>query len=203
MKVFAALLLTMLWDSTGVQSIRPLVSTDSVDTDADDPAIWINQSNPEKSLILGTCKGGGLYAFDLSGKLLQVVRGLKHPNNVDVEYGFEVAGKPVDIAVMTEREAGALRIFAVDASGMRDISGLTGVFAGESGERAAPMGIALYKSPKDGAIYAFVSRKDGPSEGYIWQYRLSADANGKVNLTKVRELGHGISGRAREPGGGR
>jgi 3-phytase len=63
------------------------------------------------------------------------------------------------------------------------------VFAGESGDRKAPMGVGLYLRPKDGALFAFVSRKFGPADGYLWQYRVEADAQGGVKLTKVRELG--------------
>src|SRR5688572_27863154 len=72
-------------DSTTV--IKPLYVTDSVQFDTDDPAIWINAANPAQSLVIGTDKNenGGLYVFDLKGKILQskVVHGLKRPNNVD------------------------------------------------------------------------------------------------------------------------
>ncbi|MFA7227720.1 MAG: phytase, partial [Melioribacteraceae bacterium] len=48
--------------------IKPVVVTDSVKYDTDDPAIWINPSDPSKSLILGTDKDsdGALYVFDLN-----------------------------------------------------------------------------------------------------------------------------------------
>jgi len=51
------------------------------------------------------------------------------------------------------------------------------------------MGIALYKRPRDGAIFAIVSRKEGPREGYLWQYRLTDDGAGRVRAAKVREFG--------------
>ena len=63
------------------------------------------------------------------------------------------------------------------------------VFEGEAGDSALPMGIALYKRPADGAIFAIVSRKTGPSGSYLWQYRLSDDGDGHVTGTKVREFG--------------
>ena len=37
---------------------------------ADDPAIWIHPTQPEKSRVLGTNKKQGLLAYDLDGKLL-------------------------------------------------------------------------------------------------------------------------------------
>jgi myo-inositol-hexaphosphate 3-phosphohydrolase len=49
------------------------------------------------------------------------------------------------------------------------------------------MGISLYKD-KSNAVYAFVGRKTGPAEGYIYQYQLIASEN-SVSAVKVRALG--------------
>jgi 3-phytase len=49
-------------------NVVPVLATDTTPTDTDDPAIWYNSANPEKSLILGTDKGdsiGGIFVFDL------------------------------------------------------------------------------------------------------------------------------------------
>jgi 3-phytase len=112
---------------------------------------------------------------------------------VDVEYGLTAGGRRTDIAVVTERLQRRLRVFRIapDGSGLQEISSGTGlpVFAGEAGERGAPMGIALYRRPRDGAVFAIVGRKEGPREGYLWQYRLQDDGTGKVRATKVREFG--------------
>lgn len=167
-------------------------ATEPVDGDADDPAVWVHPTDPTKSLIIGTDKGkGALFVFDLDGKRVQRIGGIQRPNNVDVETGFDLGGKPTDLAVVTERGAKRLRVFAIDAAtrNLRDVSGATAVFEGEPGERAAPMGIALYKRPTDGAVFAIVGRKEGPKDGYLWQYRLVANASGKVDLVKVRAFG--------------
>ncbi|HKY35655.1 MAG TPA: phytase [Polyangiaceae bacterium] len=42
-------------------------------TDADDPAIWVNRTHPEWSLVLGTLKDGGLQVYDLRGQVVQTV----------------------------------------------------------------------------------------------------------------------------------
>lgn len=52
-----------------------------------------------------------------------------------------------------------------------------------------PMGIALYRRPGDGAIFAIVSPKAGPKENYLWQYRLQDDGTGRVGATFVRRFG--------------
>ncbi|MGH8246596.1 MAG: phytase, partial [Gammaproteobacteria bacterium] len=131
--------------------------------------------------------------FGLDGKVRQKISDLDRPNNVDVEYGLLAGGRRTDIAVLTERYKKRLRVFAIEAADGRltEISSETGlaVFDGQPGERAAPMGIALYRRPRDGAIFAVVGRKTGPRAGYLWQYRLENEASGKVKATKVREFG--------------
>jgi 3-phytase len=175
--------------------ISPAITTEPVTDDADDPAFWVNPADPAQSLIIGTNKvkapRGALAVFSLDGKLRQTVAGLDRPNNVDIEYGLPLNGAPVDIAVATERLQSQLRIFAVNAQGLRDITSLgkTKVFTDRKGEQAMPMGIALYKRPGDGAIFAIVAPKNGPTDGYLAQYRLSDDGAGKVQATFVRYFG--------------
>jgi 3-phytase len=194
-----AAICAVLLAPTSVLHWQPVCQTSAVQGDADDPAIWINPINPEKSLIIGTDKtGNALYVFDLKGKIVQKIGDILRPNNVDVEYGLLLAGRKTDIAVVTERNAQRLRIFAIDSSRLQlreitDPEGTT-VFDGQEGDSAAPMGIALYRRPKDGAVFAIVSRKKGPSGAYLWQYRLVPTADGRVRLQKVREFGQ-FSGR--------
>eukprot|EP01084_Bolivina_argentea_P056763 103836_1 len=49
--------------------------------DCDDTAIIINETNPSKSLIVGTLKQGGLELYNLQGKLLQHIDAPDPPNN--------------------------------------------------------------------------------------------------------------------------
>lgn len=188
------LLLLALFALQGApHSVRPLLASDPVGTDADDPAIWVNADKPENSLILGTDKteapNGGLYVFNLAGKVVQKIGGIDRPNNVDVEYGFDIGGRKIDIAVLTERKQHRLRIFEIDkASGqLTDISGNTAVLKEETDERSEPMGIGLYRNPS-GVVDAIISPKTGPKDGYLAQYRLTV-RDGKVDATEVRRFG--------------
>jgi 3-phytase len=183
-------------ESTAVE-IKPAGMTEQVADDPDDPAIWVHPSDPARSLIIGTNKvmapGGALVVFGLDGKIRQRVANLDRPNNVDIEYGLSLSGKDTDIAVAAERLKGQLRVFRIEAdgSGIRDVTsmGNTAVFSWRSGEQAAPMGIALFRRPRDGAIFAIVAPKHGPREGYLGQYRLSDDGQGRVKATFVRYFG--------------
>ena len=171
-------------------ALFPVVITEQTPVDSDDPAIWIHPEDPSRSLVLGTDKGGAVVVFDLDGKIIpdRTVTGLQRMNNIDVEYGLPLGDETIDIAVATERPASALRVFHLPEMTAVDNGGIP-VFEGETGDASLPMGIALYKRPTDGAIFAIVSRKTGPSGAYLWQYRLTDDGSGTVVATKVREFG--------------
>lgn len=172
------------------ERISPVFITEQTLNDTDDPAIWYNRSDPEKSLILGTDKGdedGGLYVFDLEGKIIssKAVTGLKRPNNVDVAYDFVYRGKKVDIAVFTERGRNVIRVFALPDMLAIDGGGIS-VFEGES--LREPMGIALFHDSISNQLYAIISRKSGPDSTYLWQYRL-VDSSDIIAGTLVRKFG--------------
>ncbi len=188
---FLLLLFSCGGEQADHERIKPLFVTEKVKHDSDDPAIWINAADTSKSLIIGTDKDqdGALYVFDLEGKIIEekVVYPLQRPNNVDVEYGFRLDGKAIDIAVTTERLTNELRVFKLPEMQAIDNGGIS-VFAGQS--RRAPMGVALYKRASDQQIFAIVGRKDGPTDGtYLWQYLLKDNGEGAVVAEKVRAFG--------------
>ena len=168
--------------SLGRTVLTPVFTTDPVPHDADDPAIWVARDG-SKALIIGTDKQeqtGGLYVFDLKGHIVQSVTGLDRPNNVDVEYGFKLDGKVVDLAVVTERGKKRLRIFAIERKSghLRDVTGNTGVFLNRSGPDAVPMGVSLTEQ-----FIAVVSPKSGPTRNYLGSYRLVAK-RGRVDTVR-------------------
>jgi len=196
--VFSCLIVISVLGCQGTPppDVRPALATDPVTDDPDDPAIYIHPADPGRSLIIATNKvpapKGALVVFGLDGKIRQTIDNLDRPNNVDIEYGLPLGGRPADIAVLTERLKRRLRVFRIEPDGkLTDVSSPAGlnVFEGEQGENGAPMGISLYRRARDGAIFAIVSPKTGPREGYPGQYRLSDDGAGKVKATLVRRFG--------------
>jgi 3-phytase len=168
-------------------------ATERLPNDPDDPAIWVHPTEPERSLIITTVKVaapvGAIAVFGLDGVRRQLITGIDRPNNVDVEYGLTVGQRTVDVAVVTERLRRQLRIFEIPAGGgpLIDRGGIP-VLQGADGEQGAPMGIGLYRRPRDGAIFAIVSPKAGPRTGYLWQYRLNG-VSGAVRADFVRRFG--------------
>lgn len=169
--------------------------TAQLSNDPDDPAIWVHPEDPGRSLILGTMKvaapAGAVVAFGMDGQIRQVISGIDRPNNIDVEYGVQLGGRRVDLAVATERLARRLRIFRIDpAEGhLVDLGGVP-VLDGQDGEAAAPMGVALYRRARDGAVFAIVSPKEGPRQNYLWQYQLIDGDNGRPAVRFVRRFGN-------------
>jgi 3-phytase len=169
--------------------------TASLSNDPDDPAIWVHPTDPSRSLILGTMKvaapAGAIVAFGMDGQIRQVISGIDRPNNIDVEYGLQLGGRRIDVAVATERLARQLRIFSINPADGRLIDrGGVRVLEGQDGEAGAPMGLALYRRARDGAVFAIVSPKEGPRQGYLWQYQLIDAGGGRPGARFVRRFGN-------------
>lgn len=175
--------------------LAPLVhaafTTSPVPHDADDPSVWVDKDRPEASVIIGTdkqAKTGGLYVWDLRGRLLQALTPIDRPNNVDVEYGLATPDGSVDIAVATERMNRRLMVCTILGGKLTDVTGDTPLITAGKGENGAPMGVGLWKRP-DG-IFAIVSPKSGPTEGYLQLYRLLWNPLfGKIDAQYVRSFG--------------
>lgn len=170
-------------------AIKPTVVTQPTPHDTDDPAIWIHPTDTKKSLIIGTDKetGGGLYVYNLDGKIVNKFTNMSRPNNVDIAYGLKIGDQKIDIAVTTEREKNRIRIFSLPDLKPIDNGGIP-VFENE--EHKDPMGIALYTRPSDGTIFVIVGRKFGPSGSYLWQYKLAASENKFITAKLVRKFGN-------------
>ncbi len=191
--VLASLAIVAMACQERLPVIKPTVITEELPNDTDDPAIWINPTDPSKSIIFGTDKKtqGGVYAFDLDGKIIKdkSITNIERPNNVDLAYGFKVNDSTAtDVIVFTEREKQQIRMFSVPDMTPLDNGGFKVFTDATQPEHNLPMGIALYKSPKTGTIYAIVGRKAGPTDGYLYQYELVADTLG-IHANLVRKFG--------------
>jgi 3-phytase len=165
-----AVLLMLIVSSAGAQDVvlfdvAPVAETDPVPSPgdaADDIAIWVHPSDKTKSVIVGTNKQhggkGGLYVYGLDGKLISSVPG-KRMNNVDMRYGFTLAGKKCDLFAATNRDDERADFFVIDPDSRK----LTPVGSIALGKKSAlsgftdPYGIALAQDRKNGTFYVIVS----------------------------------------------
>jgi 3-phytase len=168
--------------------------------DADDPAIYVNSTNPGQSVILTAVKNAGLRVYDLSGNLLEEVNpgGIRY-NNVDLQYGFKLGSKSIDIAIATDRQNDKLAIFQINPNPgqggkyLKDItdSSIGTLFQAEpfappySTSNRSAYGVAMYRSQITNDYYVFVNRRQ---TGDVAQYKLIDKGNGTIGAERVREF---------------
>jgi 3-phytase len=122
-------------DAEQIRQVTAIVETPSLfdddaggNADADDPAIWVDQRDRAASLVIATAKNGGLRVYDLRGRELQAIATPPAPgpdhapgrfNNVDLVSGFWLAGRRVDLAVVTDRGLDQLRFYRINGATTR------------------------------------------------------------------------------------
>ncbi|MCI4670988.1 MAG: phytase [Bacteroidia bacterium] len=147
---------------------------------ADDPAIWLHPSKKEKSLIFGTDKQSGIYAYGLDGKK-KAYYPLGNINNIDVGYGYMLDSQLVDILVATNKSSNTLEIYTISPKNglLRTITSEP-IYSTVSGV----YGICTYKSREDSQMYVFLSGKDGMIE----QWKIIEQADQLVTASRVRKI---------------
>lgn len=144
---------------------------------ADDPAFWLNESNPENSLVFGTNKKYGLEVYNLSGERIADYP-IGRLNNVDVSLNVPLFDTLIDIVAASNRDYDRIDIWAIDSMGekLTLISDTTmkthleGVY-----------GFCLWNDELNGRAFAFVNNKDGMVEQ--WELLFSST---QVTFTLVR-----------------
>ncbi len=113
---------------------------------ADDPAIWFDPAEPEKSLIIGTDKKAGLHVFGLDGKRRQFVSDGRL-NNVDLaDMGNQ--GIIVVASDRNDKKHAALRIYRLQTeTATLEPLGVVPVGEGQA------YGLCLFRSNNE--LYAF------------------------------------------------
>ncbi|GAA3050815.1 phytase [Streptomyces roseofulvus] len=159
----------------------PVVHDDETggNADADDPAVWVDPTRPGRSLVIGTLKEGGLDVYGLDGRRLQHIAAPPAPgedaapgrfNNVDLVYGFDLDGRPTDLAVVSDRGRDRIRTYAIDPAALaagraplRDVTAadVTPVFAADEAEvdeQTTSYGLTAYRDGDD--AYVVVSQRE-------------------------------------------
>lgn len=179
--------LLLLVACTDIKKPDPKIETTQVYGDADECSFWIDQKNPQNSVLIGNDKSdiGALYVWDLDGNLIYKTETINRPVGVDVRYKMQLNNREVDIVVCGVRSANELKVFKIDPNSrtLIDITTRNKIFTKFSKDT---YGIALYKRKSDGEIFAFVSSKKRDD---IHQIQLRDDGKGKVKGIFVRSFG--------------
>lgn len=149
------------------------VESETGDDAADDPAIWINPENPEKSIILGTNKKAGLYAYDLEGNVINYVKAGK-VNNVDLRDNFSFAGKNVVLVAGSNRSNNSVSLFYIDKEELK----LSDTIANIPSKVDEVYGIAMHYDKDTKDFYVIVNGKGGAFEK--WRVAASNDDSKRI-----------------------
>ena len=141
---------------------------------ADDPEIWVNQTNPAASLVYGTDKKHGLNVYDLTGKLITSLD-VGRINNVDIRYQITVNNKVVDIAAASNRTTKSISIFSIDRT-----SGMPTLLSDIPTDLADPYGLCM--SQKNEVLSVWINDTDGRFQQYPLIF-----SGGKVTSKKAQE----------------
>lgn len=148
------------------------------DDAADDPAIWYNLDEPERSVIFGSNKVAGIHAYDLNGAQLQFITCGKI-NNIDIRKNVLLGDRQVDILAGSNRSNNTIDVFVIDKNGR--ISSKPDYQVGMGA--FIPYGFCLYKTG-EGQLFAFVNDKNGE----IIQLSLALDEQNHFQSQPVRSI---------------
>ena len=164
-----------------VQEVVAVLETEPVQTggdSADDSTLWVNPSDTQQSLLIGTNKKRGLAVYDLSGKEIQFLPD-GQMNNVDHRDDFPLDGKKVPLVTASNRSNNSIAIYKINAETKR----LENVAAGEI-KTIEAYGSCMYRSSKSGKFYYFGTTK----QGVVEQYELFDTGKGTVDGRKIRQI---------------
>lgn len=149
----------------------------SQDDAADDPAIFIHPTYPNKSAIIGTDKQKGLVVYDVNGKIVHEYD-FGRINNVDIRQNVEWGGKEITVVGGSNRTDNSLVFYSLNEATLE----LTPLFTQKVASNVDEVyGFCLYYPDElifdasDSYFYAFVVGKDGQVE--MHRLSLSAKSN--------------------------
>ncbi len=145
---------------------------------ADDPAVWVDQSDPEASLIVATNKLRGLVVYGLDGAVVST-NDVGRVNNVDLRDGVDVGGKQEIVVAATNRTTWTIDVLSLDPDSGALTPLLDSPISPDFDED--PYGLCLYRSAASGALYVFANDQGGAVE----QWRLDPGDTGLTG-TRVR-----------------
>ncbi|MGW0698286.1 phytase [Streptomyces sp. NPDC002867] len=171
--------------------------------DADDPAIWRNEADPGRSLVIATAKEGGLRVYDLGARPVQSVPAPPPAaegdapgrfNNVDLVHGLRLPSGRADVAVTSDRGHDRLRVYRIDrdrpGGPLTDVTDPTAppVFSADQDEindQRTAYGLATWTDRATGRSYALVSRRERTTVALL---ELAPTSAGTVTYRTVRTL---------------
>lgn len=138
------------------------VAANTSDDAADDPAFWYDDQNPEQSVIFGTNKKSGLYAYNIQGEELGFYP-IGKINNIDIRQSILYKGSTVDILAGSNRSNNSIITYQITEDGK--LEQFMPDFLIDSMAIDEVYGFCLYQNP-EGELFYIVNGKNGVAHAY-------------------------------------
>lgn len=142
-----------------IMETSPVASAAGLDA-ADDPAIWINKNDPDRSVIIGTDKIAGLYSYNLNGEVLQFIEA-GELNNVDLRDGLMFNGISQVLIAASNRTLNTISLFLMDPDLLRISESILEIETSVD----EVYGLCMYNDANN-RFFIFVSGRNGQIEQY-------------------------------------
>lgn len=154
------------------------VNAGAYEDSADDPAWFTVKDDPERVIIAGSNKIGGIHFYDIDGDTLAFYK-VGRINNIDARTVITDENDTATILAGSNRDNNSILVFT--PASFRD--SIAPEFYDITTTLNDVYGLCLYHSGLTCDLYAFVNSKDGTIE----QYRLDIK-NNKIRGTVVRKM---------------
>lgn len=155
------------------------------DANADDPAIWVDEQHPGRSVVLGTLKNGGLTVFDLTGKEVQRFATPPAPEPGQEPGRFNNVDIVGNVAVVTDRGRDQLRTYAIKNGRLTDVTSAAAplVFSKDTDEvQDQHTAYGLAATSIKGETVVAVTRRSETRVGFL---KLVPEAHGKITYRSI------------------
>lgn len=177
----------------GNVTVNPKLGPMKPGSNADDPAIWIHPTDPNRSLFFLSDKDAGIYVFSVTGAQLQHIDFGTALNNIDVRKGFALGGQTIDIVSGNLRDVGKLAVLKINPDyncsstnncSAPPVSVLADRNSSNNTISSNSYGFTLYRRPSDGAMFVF---EKPASNAPIKQYLIDG-SSGQIVVTLARTI---------------
>lgn len=174
----------LLFSFIALAQIKPVVTT-MPGKNVDSLAIWI-APNKADSLVLLTEKSGGqvmVFKADANATFVRRFGQFKRPNGIGILQNVRIGVVPKDLVFITDRDDNRVSVYSIP-----DFE-LLGTFGTDLQQ---PMGIALYRQPRESAVFAYIVQKRATDDAKVVRYRIS-ETQGRLSAQRELQFGREVS----------
>ncbi len=164
--------------------IKPVVTT-IPGNNVDSLAIWI-APNKADSLVLLTEKSGGhvmVFKADAQATFVRRFGNFKRPNGIAILQNARIGMARKDLVFITDRDDNRVSVYSIPDFELLSVFGE---------DLQQPMGIALYRHPREPAVFAYIVQKRATDDAKVVRYRIS-ETKGRLSAQRELQFGREVS----------